>query len=106
MLSTTGLDNVRSAILEVRDHLHGRLREAGFAFLSPDEDDPMRSGILTCRHPGRTSGELFAMLEEQGIVASLRSLRDGSQWLRFSPHFYNTIDEMDRVAGVLARAVA
>lgn len=106
MLSTTGLENVRSAILDARDHLHGRLREAGFEFLSPDEDDPMRSGILTCRHPGRTSVELFARMEEGGIVASLRSLRDGSQWLRFSPHFYNTIDEMERVAGVLNRAVA
>lgn len=106
MLVTTGLENVRAAILDARDHLHGCLREAGFEFLSPEEDDPMRSGILTCRHPGLASGELFTRLEEAGIVASLRSLRDGTQWLRFSPHFYNTPDEMDQVACVLARTVA
>ncbi|MEI6034078.1 MAG: hypothetical protein WCS65_07340 [Verrucomicrobiae bacterium] len=41
-----------------------------------------------------------------GIVASLRSLRDGSKWLRFSPHFYNTISEMEKVAVVLGRAAA
>lgn len=106
MLSHTGLENVKSAILEVRDHLHRRLLVSGFEFLSPGEGDPMRSGILTCRHPGRASGELFAILEENGIVASLRSFRDGSKWLRFSPHFYNTVSEMEKVADVLAHAVA
>jgi len=105
MLQAIGLDRVQAAILAARDHLHGRLREAGFRFLSPDETDPMRSGILTASHPGKVSGELYAVLESSGIVASLRSLRDGSAWLRFSPHFYNTTAEMDRVADVLVRAV-
>ncbi len=103
LLKNVGLDNVRRHILAARDHLHGRLRDAGFEFLSPAEDDPMRSGILTARDPGRPSAEWFAALEAAGIVASLRTLRDGSQWLRFSPHFYNTTAEMNRVAEVLCR---
>lgn len=103
LLGGVGLENVRRHILAARDHLHGRLRSAGFEFLSPAEDDPMRSGILTARDPRRPSAEWFAALEAAGIVASLRTLRDGSQWLRFSPHFYNTTAEMDRVAGVLCR---
>jgi selenocysteine lyase/cysteine desulfurase len=106
MLARVGLENVRAGILDVRDHLQRRLRGLGFVFLSPDDDDPMRSGILTCAHPARPGDELFAKLEAAGIVASLRSLRDGSKWLRFSPHFYNTLSEMEKVADVLARAVA
>ncbi|MFA7344497.1 MAG: aminotransferase class V-fold PLP-dependent enzyme [Terrimicrobiaceae bacterium] len=105
MLLAAGLGNVRSSILQVRDALQGRLREMGFDFLSPDETEPLRSGILTCRHPAKESALLFSRLEEAGIVASLRSLRDGSRWIRFSPHYYNSLGEMDRVAGVLRAAL-
>lgn len=101
MLLATGLDRVEEAILDARDYLQGLLREKGFEFLSPDEHEPLRAGILTARHPRLESRELFAKLEAGGVTASLRTLRDGSRWLRFSPHFYNTREEMTRVAGLL-----
>jgi selenocysteine lyase/cysteine desulfurase len=101
MLVAAGLGNVRTSILQVRDALQSALREMGFDFLSPDESDPRRSGILTCRHPAKDPAALFARLEAAGIVASLRTLRDGSKWLRFSPHFYNSLEEAGRVADVL-----
>lgn len=101
MLLGYGLDRIEASILDVRDYLQGLLRERGFEFLSPDESEPLRSGILTARHPRQDPGEMFAKLEAGGVTASLRSLRDGSRWLRFSPHFYNTREEMDRVAGIL-----
>ena len=101
MLLAIGLDRVEAAILDARDSLQGLLREKGFEFLSPDELEPLRSGILTARHPHRDSRELFAKLEAGGVVASLRSMRNGSQWLRFSPHFYNTREEMERVAALI-----
>jgi selenocysteine lyase/cysteine desulfurase len=106
MLLAVGLENVRLSILHARDDLQRRLREMGFVFLSPDETDPLRSGILTCRHPAKESAALFSRLGEAGIVASLRSLRDGSQWIRFSPHYYNSLEEIDRVGGVLRSATA
>lgn len=105
MLLAAGLGNVRSSILQVRDALQGQLREMGFVFLSPDEAEPLRSGILTCRHPAKESSLLFSKLDEAGVVASLRSLRDGSQWLRFSPHYYNSLEEISRVAEVLRTAI-
>jgi cysteine desulfurase/selenocysteine lyase len=105
MLEECGLENVHSAILRARDFLESQLCEAGFEFLSPGAEDPMRSGILTARHPSMPSAELFAALEGEGITASLRTTRAGEQWLRFSPHFYNTEEEMARVAGVLRRKV-
>ena len=106
MLDAAGLENVQASILKARDFLETRLRACGFEFMSPALDDPMRSGILTVRHSAVPSAELFSALDKEGITASLRSNRAGEQWLRFSPHFYNTVEEMNRVADVLQRKVA
>ena len=105
MLEKTGMDAVAAAILEVSDHLHGALAEMEFEFLSPPRDEPLRCGIVTARHSKVASDVLFAALEKNRITASLRMARDGGKWLRFSPHFYNTREEMDRVLEVLRGAV-
>lgn len=97
MLLEAGIETVAERILDVRDCLHGGLEELGFEFLSAPRDNPGRSGILTARHPKKSSAELFAALEKASIVASLRNDRAGGEWLRFSPHFYNTRPEMERV---------
>lgn len=105
MLLEFGLDRVEKAILDNRDFLEALMLEQGFEFLSPLAGDPMRSGILTAKHPQRDSAIIFSKLEEAGITASLRSTRNGDKWIRFSPHFYNTREEMDRVAAVLRLAL-
>ena len=105
MLLEFGLDRVEKAILDNRDFLEALMLEQGFEFLSPLAGDPMRSGILTAKHPQRDSALIFSKLEEAGITASLRSTRNGDKWIRFSPHFYNTREEMDRVAAVLRLAL-
>jgi cysteine desulfurase / selenocysteine lyase len=105
LLESTGSGQVSNAILAVRDDLEERLEALGFVFLSPPRNEPMRSGILTARHPRATSRNLFAVLEQAKITASLRSTRDGTAWLRFSPHFYNTPAEMEHIAATLAEAL-
>ena len=105
MLSEIGIDRVQASILDCRDYLESRLSEMGFEFLSPCAPDPLRSGILTARHPRKDGSRLFAALEAANITASLRSNRAGEKWLRFSPHFYNTRSEMDRVVDVLAAEI-
>lgn len=105
MLLDFGLEKVHSEILANRDHLENRLSLLDFEFLSPRADDPMRSGILTARHPIAKNDAIFLKLEEEGIITSLRTDRDGKKWLRFSPHFYNTLNEMDQVADVVLGAL-
>jgi len=100
-----GTEAVSGRILLLRDHLDGLLRAMGFEFLSPGPSEPMRSGIVTARHPTVPAPVIFAALEANRITASMRNTRDGSVWLRFSPHFYNTIDELDRVGAVLQSAI-
>jgi cysteine desulfurase / selenocysteine lyase len=101
LLESVGPRQVAERILAARDNLEELLDARGFEFLSPRKEEPMRSGILTARHPERDPAAQFAQLEAAGISASLRSTRSGEKWLRFSPHYYNTLEEMDRVAEAL-----
>ena len=59
--------------------------------------DGRGSGILCVAPPD--PARAFAALEAAGVTASLR---EGS--IRLSPHAYNTVEEMARVAGILERA--
>ncbi|HET9523220.1 MAG TPA: aminotransferase class V-fold PLP-dependent enzyme [Terrimicrobiaceae bacterium] len=105
MIEATGLGTISATILDVRDHLHGLLEQMGFEFLSPPRDEPLRSGIVTARHPRVAPSALFSVLEKEKITASLRMARECGEWLRFSPHFYNTRAEMERIADVLQGAL-
>jgi cysteine desulfurase / selenocysteine lyase len=104
MLAAAGIERVQERILAVKAALVAPLQGAGFEFLGP-VDGPNASGITTFHHPAREASELFKALEQQNIVASLRFDRAGRQYIRLSPHFYNTLDEAARVAGVLVGAV-
>jgi cysteine desulfurase / selenocysteine lyase len=105
MFLEIGMDEISARILDVRDYLHGQLEALGFETISPDRDEPMRCGILTVRHPEKEAAKLFRALEEAKITASLRNTRDGRAWLRFSPHFYNTRDEIVRIVAALRGAL-
>lgn len=105
LIRETGLETVSSMILERRDQLQRGLSTLGFEFLGPDLSEPLRSGILTTRHPSHDPARLFTVLEQAGISASCRKTRNHGTWLRFSPHFYNTAAEIERVLDVMSEAV-
>ena len=105
LIRETGLETVTSLILERRDQLQRGFATLGFEFLGPDLSEPLRSGILTARHPAHDPARLFTALEQAGISASCRKTRNHGTWLRFSPHFYNTAEEINRVLDVLSEAI-
>ena len=76
------------------------MASGGFEFLSPGEEGN-RSGILTFRHPKVPTDRFFEALLKNDAVVSLRFDREDRGWLRVSPHFYNTFDEIAKIAGVL-----
>ena len=98
-----GIDRVHERILSLKRAITEPLLAAGFEFLGP-LDGPAASGITTFRHPSRDGAAIFRALEQQKIVASLRFDRAGLQYIRLSPHFYNTLDEVARVVEVIAGA--
>ena len=104
MIASAGIGNVHARILALKSQLIQSLEPLGFTTIGP-ADGPAASGITTFSHPSADLAGLFRLLEERGIVASLRFDRSGTGFLRFSPHFYNTAEEIEVVSGVLRAAL-
>jgi selenocysteine lyase/cysteine desulfurase len=104
LIGGAGIEAVYGRILKLKRALTEPLLEAGFEFNGPLEGRAA-SGITTLWHPRRETGELFRRLEEGKVVGSLRYDREGRQYIRLSPHFYNTLDEMRRVVETLSGGV-
>lgn len=108
VLLEAGLAEVSAQLLRLRARLHERLVPQGFELLGP-VSGPHASGITTCWRPagrGAALETVFEQLSARRIHASLRHNRAGQAFLRFSPHFYNTEAEMDRVAEAIAAVPA
>jgi selenocysteine lyase/cysteine desulfurase len=95
-----GHEAIAARLLELKAHLVRQLEPLGFAVLGVREGSAATS-ITTFRHATASSAALFAALEKAGIIASLRHDRENRDYLRFSPHFYNTEAEIDRAVEVL-----
>jgi selenocysteine lyase/cysteine desulfurase len=100
LIAAAGIDRVQARILSLKSAVTQPLLAAGFEFLGPI-DGPAASGITTFRHPACDAATLFQALEQSNVVASLRFDRAGLQYIRLSPHFYNTLDEIARVVEIL-----
>lgn len=99
-----GPAKIAERVLSLTQMLRDQIAPAGFEFLSPSEDKN-RSGLLTFRHPRVSSDRFMEALSKNDIVVSLRFDRAERGWLRISPHFYNTLDEMAKIADVALREV-
>ncbi len=95
-----GYDKVAARVLELQKHFVGALLPLGFEIISP-HGGPNASGIVTFRHPRLDMAEAFAALERADVVASLRFDAGGVAYIRVSPHFYNTVEEIERAVEVL-----
>jgi len=104
MLMNVGLNNVHTRILEIKAQLVAELQALDFEIIAPTSG-PNASGITTFRHPRADMAALFRAFEENKIVGSLRFDRAGNQYIRLSPHFYNTRDEIAQVVDTLRRAL-
>jgi selenocysteine lyase/cysteine desulfurase len=91
---------IAARLLELKAVLLSLLEPLGFKVVGPSQG-VHASGITTVFHPEVPASKLFRSLEAANVVASLRHDREGREYLRFSPHFYNTEEELLRVAAVL-----
>ena len=67
------------------------------------DPDPSRSAAIVIFHPAALDvRKLGAALTADRIVCTTR-MGDHNPGLRLAPHFYNTMDEMDRVVGRIAK---
>jgi cysteine desulfurase/selenocysteine lyase len=104
LLVGTGLERIAARLLELKAHLLAQIEPLGFRVLG-SRDGVTATSITTFRHERASSANLFAALEVASVVASLRYDREGRDFLRFSPHFYNTEAEIDSAVRVLREAL-
>ena len=72
-----------------------KLRQTGWEILGDLTASSHWSGMLSASHPKRNLAKVFKTLERKKIRISLREIRGGRKYIRFSPHFYNTNAELD-----------
>jgi len=93
MFLRIGPARIAGQIHHLTAFLGAALRDRGYEIHSPTAGPPA-SGITTFRHTQRNMAELHAKLEAADVISSLRHDRQGREYLRFSPHFYNTEEEL------------
>ncbi len=106
LLRGIGIPHVAARILELRQRLVEAVSELGFTFALEEPADDVerratRSGIVSITHPTRDIKDLARALAARGVTISLRQNRLGRDFIRFSPHFYNTFDEIDRAVALM-----
>ena len=97
LLLECGVDSIHREVLAVANRLADGIESVGWTLRSPR---PLRSGIVAAVPPaarGKALLDLHAALEQETIVCAPRE-----NMLRFSPHAYNTPEEVDTVIEVLA----
>ena len=98
LLLEVGPEVIENRVLDMSARLAGRLAEGGYELIEPwPRSRAESSGIVSFRKPGASHQAVLRDLTAAHVVA--RTHRD---FVRLSPHFYNTEEEIDRVLDVLA----
>jgi selenocysteine lyase/cysteine desulfurase len=96
-----GVDNIAAELARKRAWFAPALQAKGFQVLNSEPKPESAGGITTIFLPGQDLAPLHKKLADAGVIASLRTDRQGQNYLRFSPHFYNTDAELRRVLELL-----
>ena len=96
-----GVENIAGELLRKRAWLIPALQAKDFTVLNADAKTENAGGIVSFFQPGKDMSAFNQKLSESGIIASLRTDRKGQNYIRLSPHFYNTDAELQRVLELL-----
>ncbi len=91
-----GVDPIAAELLRQRAWLVPALQAKGYTVLNAGPKPEQASGITTFFTPGQNLAPLHQKLADAGVLTSLRTDRQGQNYLRLSPHFYNTDAELRR----------
>ena len=95
-LVDTGIDRIFAHNQALADHLIDGLAALGAEVTSP-RDAGERSAIVTARFPGRDVSNVAQHLKQSGVMVALRG-----PVIRFSPHLYNRMNDVERALEVIS----
>lgn len=95
LILEVGVERIAPAVQALADQLADGARRKGYALLG-DREPENSAGIISIHKPGIDSRKVVHDLKQHGIVAAPRQ-----GWVRLSPHFYISPEEIDRVIDVL-----
>ena len=92
-----GVENIATELLRKRAWLVPALQAKGYQVLHADAPSQNSSGITSFYHPTKDLTGLHQKLVDAHVITSLRTDRKGQKYIRLSPHFYNTDEELQRM---------
>ena len=99
LLLEVGIESIAADLKVKRAWLVRALQEKGYEVFYPEAIET--GGITSCWLEGGDMLALGEKLMRENVVASVRGDRSGRNYLRFSPHFYNTPKELEKVVSLL-----
>jgi cysteine desulfurase / selenocysteine lyase len=96
LLLRAGPPAIEETVLRLTDRLRDELPRRGYELVCKPMLPSERSGIVSFRHPRMVPAELHTRLREAGVIVSLRI-----DFLRASPHYYNSDEDLDRLLEAL-----
>jgi cysteine desulfurase/selenocysteine lyase len=96
LLLETGMETVEARLFERIDYLRERIEHhAELELLSP-APSALKSGIVVFRHEKIPNPALYRHLMQQKVICALRGAG-----IRFSPHFHNGLDQIERALAII-----
>jgi selenocysteine lyase/cysteine desulfurase len=95
-LLKVGIDEISLAVCSLAGRLAQGVEAKGYEIMGGSRTPETGSGIVSFRKAGTDCAEIVRNLRDLHIVVAPRA-----GWIRTSPHFYITPDQIDRVVDVL-----
>ena len=96
LLLETGMDEVEAGVTGNADYLIRAITASPHLDLLSASQRPLKSGIVVFKHRTLSKESVYQHLQKQGVICALRG-----GGIRFSPHFYNSTDELDSALSLL-----
>jgi selenocysteine lyase/cysteine desulfurase len=93
-----GIENCELKIINNTNYFIEQLCKIGIEPILKNVKEENRAGIITFKHP--KANEIYNQLEKRKIYCAVRE-----GMIRFSPHFYNTLEEIDFVIEELKKII-
>ena len=91
-----GAGKIRAAVAALGEQIAAGAIGLGYEVCGPARTTATGSGIVSIRHPQLDARAVHARLKDQGFLAAPRQ-----GWVRLSPHFYISAEDIDRMLAAL-----